>query len=197
VQDNSGFLDLDEFKDVLKHMKLALSNHQIAELFSVVDKVPSSDSTTAPILPLPPRSWTRRCTVTLLFIHCNQNDSPSSPVRQDGSGQIDPAEFEECLLLLKRKIAGHVLKSLGLTSAAMVLALAALMFGLSCVIVFFLFGIAAFSTNDSFQAVINSLLPIAAGGGAAATGGGFSKLKGRVQEFTLTIMEHIEDYQTH
>ena len=86
----------------------------------------------------------------------------------DQSGVIDYNEFNKALTLLEEQVANDTIGQLGLSQGAL---MAAFSLGLTILILLFsfiFFGIAAFTENSAFGAVINSLLPLTSGGGLAA-----------------------------
>ena len=83
-------------------------------------------------------------------------------------GVIDYNEFNKALTLLEEQVANDTIGQLGLSQGAL---MAAFSLGLTILVLLFsfiFFGIAAFTENSAFGAVINSLLPLTSGGGLAA-----------------------------
>ncbi|CAI2361318.1 unnamed protein product [Moneuplotes crassus] len=100
---------------------------------------------------------------------------------------VDFDEFPELIKLLTEQIAEETLRNLDLTKADIVLFGILTLMYLIAAIIFILLGIYTFSRADGFNAVINSIFPLIAGGIAAFRSSGLYK---KVEE----VKEYIEDF---
>ena len=147
-QDNSGMLDMHEFKDLLAYYGLNPTQHQLVELFSKFD--------------------------------------------EDASGLIDLEEFRTAIDFLTNDVTEHALVLMGLDPKTLYFGLFIVLVFLSAFFVFIFCGIAAFENFGSFQAVINSFLPVIAGmaSNAASTHFDLNEVTDLVLEKVSTALEY-------
>ena len=105
----------------------------------------------------------------------------------NGNNYIEYDEFSQAITLIKLQIARDTLHELGLTTRDLILFGSLTLIYLILAMVFIFFGIFAFSQADGFNAVINSIFPLAAGVGAATRSIGLqdkvSELKNYIADF--------------
>jgi hypothetical protein len=90
---------------------------------------------------------------------------------QKGDGTVGENEFTTALSMLEEKVANRVLGMMGFSTYTIAGGLLALIFMLALIFSFIFLGIGAFSTGSTFEAVVNSVIAIAAGGSAGKDGG--------------------------
>ena len=107
-----------------------------------------------------------------------------SAADRDHDNQLELREFQFAMVLLKLEIAYETLKKLGMTTEDLIwFAIMGIIF-LLLMFVFIFLGIAAFSKAQGFNAVINSLMPMAAG---VAAGARNLDLKGAIDKVKLLV----------
>ena len=110
-----------------------------------------------------------------------------------GSGVIDAGEFENCMQRLGTLVLATVQRTLLVDTQTLVLIFGALVLMLALVICFIFMGIRAFTSGTSnFNSVVNSLLPMLAGGGMLAKGGYDIEL-GQITQYindALKVIQH-------
>ena len=88
-------------------------------------------------------------------------------VDPDGSGDLTPREFSEGFSKLEDELARDALSSVGLTFGNLVSVFIAAVSLLAALFAFIFLGISGLTEGSEFGAVVNSILPCAAGLGAA------------------------------
>lgn len=111
-----------------------------------------------------------RETLLQLYAEADENDN----------NNIEFEEFQLAINLLKKQVGNNALAMMGLTKEELVQVLIIAAIFLLLLFVFIFMGVTAFSTADGFSAVINSILPAAAGlsmSGGGGSGGGADNSK--------------------
>jgi len=83
-------------------------------------------------------------------------------------GVMGPDEFEKAIRLLEQRVADKVLVSMGFSTQTLVLGFLGLTVILLLLFVFIFLGIGAFTTGNTFEAVVNSFIAVSAGGAVGA-----------------------------
>jgi len=108
-------------------------------------------------------------------------------------GVIGPDEFEKCMHLVESKVGDKVLTSMGLSTQTLVLAFLGLSFILLLLFAFIFLGIGAFTTGNTFEAVVNSFIAMSAGGAVGANRGKTKTERVYVLKDTLhKVMERLK-----
>jgi len=104
-------------------------------------------------------------------------------------GTIDKYEFESCMRVLEELVTERVLSEYGYAAPALIKKFLVAFLILALLFIFIFLGINAFSTNSSFQSVVNSSFPALAAGGVGGGAAGGSDTSGASSDQEATVKQ--------
>ncbi|KAL4474822.1 hypothetical protein ABPG74_001518 [Tetrahymena malaccensis] len=161
----------DKIKEIVK--KLQDGKATIKDVFIAVD-AEGDNSGTISIDEF--QSFVRRLGMELsrhrvneIFAYIKNKKQKPGSVEKTDELTLNVEEFEKAFKYVNDKKTSMSLEKLGISPALLVLALGTLIVILILLFVFIFFGINAFAMGGTFGSIINSLIPMAAAGGAAGS----------------------------
>lgn len=107
-------------------------------------------------------------------------------------GGLNQEEFTELFETLKKRSANNALSAMGFTNAKLFSVIGSITVALLLAFVFIFMGIISFAKAGSFESVINSLMPMSAGGAASSGGDNLEYLIKKVQGFLKTFFAQMK-----
>ena len=108
----------------------------------------------------------------------------------DGSAKLDMQEFDAAMQYIKKTISKGAMDQLGLSKANLIKIFLALVFVLLLLFVFIFLGIMGFTTGSTLGSVVNSIMPISAGG--VLGGGTQTKIQDKIKRIKPSIQRIIQ-----
>lgn len=96
--------------------------------------------------------------------------------------------------VLREEVSKGVLARMGLDTTTIIIALSSLAFVILLMFAFIFLGIMSMTTGSGFGAVVNSILPVLAGGGAASGEDPMKKLKEAGEKIEKTVMRVVNSF---
>ncbi|EGR29391.1 phage head-tail adaptor family protein, putative [Ichthyophthirius multifiliis] len=163
----------DKMKDLIK--KLKEGKVQIADIFYAVDKEGdgngsiSKDEFSNFIKRLGMELTIHRINEIFAAIKNNKKSKHKMIQNELNEDSLNQDEFEQAFKYLNDKKTSMTLEKLGISPALLAIALGTLIIILILLLVFIFLGISAFALGGTFGAIINSIIPMSAAGGAASS----------------------------
>lgn len=110
-------------------------------------------------------------------------------VDKDLDGELDKEEFNQCYKVIKTRAANQALAAMGLTTGKLIGGIGGITVYLLLAFVFIFMGISAFAGTSSFNAGINSLMPMASGGAAGSGGKNLDEIAKKTEKFITKLFE--------